>query len=195
MQQGLICRISHGPLWEYHAFGTISEGVASKTHYLIAGVQGDFTKSLVDNPPTHLWTRQLKFAAVGNSSTLYRRGVRVCTGTGLGACLSTCLQNPNWYLLWMGSDQEKTFGPTISGLIKKNLYPDRVTLWDSKARGTRPDSVKIIKDIYQAWGAEVVIITSNAQGNKEMTEGLTAAGIPNFVRGRLYFLRRLVDDV
>ncbi len=102
----------------------------------------------------------------------------------------------------MGSDQEKTFGPTISNLIKKNLYPNRVTLWDSKARGTRPDSVKVIKDIYQAWGmldgamlfnlltrfkgAEVVIITSNAQGNKEMTEGLTAAGIPNFVGGRLF---------
>lgn len=30
-------------------------------------------------------------------------------------------------------------------------------------------------------GAEVVFITSNAQGNKEMMEGLTEAGIPCFV--------------
>jgi hypothetical protein len=45
---------------EYHAFGTISEGKHANYHYLICGVQGDFTKDLVNNPPTHLWTRQLK---------------------------------------------------------------------------------------------------------------------------------------
>ena len=39
------------------------------------------------------------------------------------------------YLIWIGSDQEKTFGPTISSLIKRNLGPERMTLWDSKKRG------------------------------------------------------------
>lgn len=39
------------------------------------------------------------------------------------------------YLIWIGSDQEKTFGPTISGLIHKHIGPERMTLWDSKARG------------------------------------------------------------
>lgn len=43
---------------------------------------------------------------------------------------------PQRYLIWIGSDQEKTFGPTISGLIEKHLKPDnRVTLWDSRQRG------------------------------------------------------------
>lgn len=78
MQQGLLARISRSSVLEYHAFGIISyisllkftgcfltsrkfsEGKDSKEHYLICGVQGDFTKGLVDNPPTHLWTRQLK---------------------------------------------------------------------------------------------------------------------------------------
>lgn len=80
MQQGLLARISRTSIMEYHAFGIISyvagsgspdvdrsphiryrsEGVHSKEHYLICGVQGDFTRSLVENPPTHLWTRQLK---------------------------------------------------------------------------------------------------------------------------------------
>lgn len=46
---------------EYHAFGIISEGRKSHKHYMICGVQGDFTKSLVDNPPKTIWTRQLKF--------------------------------------------------------------------------------------------------------------------------------------
>lgn len=33
-----------------------------------------------------------QFAGVSNTSKLYKRGIRVCTGTGLGAALSTCLQ-------------------------------------------------------------------------------------------------------
>ncbi|KAF8201012.1 hypothetical protein BJ912DRAFT_1019923 [Pholiota molesta] len=184
MQQGLLARISRSSIMEYHAFGIISEGVHAKEHYLICGVQGDFTQSLVDDPPTHLWTRQLKFAGVSNTSTLYKRGIRVCTGTGLGAALSTCLQvryssltdyshnkkSPDWYLIWIGSDQEKTFGPTISNLISKHLGPER----------GRPDTLKLIKDVYKSWNAEVVFITSNFQGNREMMEGCKEAGIPAF---------------
>ena len=128
---------------EYHAFGIISEGKHSKYHYMICGVQGDFTRSLVNDPPATLWTRELKvrrptgqwiallihlfsqFAGVSNTSTLYKRGVRICTGTGIGAALSTCLQSPYWFLIWIGSDQEKTFGPTISGLIHLHIGPER----------------------------------------------------------------------
>ncbi|OCH89871.1 hypothetical protein OBBRIDRAFT_793857 [Obba rivulosa] len=180
MQQGLLARISRSSIMEYHAFGIISEGVHAKYHYLICGVQGDFTRGLVNDPPTHLWTRQLKFAGVSNTSTLYKRGIRICTGTGLGAALSTCLQSPDWYLIWIGSDQEKTFGPTISGLIHRHLGPERVCLWDSKARGGRPDVMKLVKDAYASWGAEVVFVTSNYQGNKEIMEGCKEAGIPAF---------------
>ncbi|KAH9998969.1 hypothetical protein BJV77DRAFT_1064469 [Russula vinacea] len=132
MQQGLLGRISRTSIMEYHAFGIISEGTHAKYHYMICGVQGDFTRGLVNNPPRTLWTRQLKFAGVSNTSTLYKRGIRICTGTGIGAALSTCLQSPDWYLIWIaddeispypGSDQEKTFGPTISGLIHRHIGP------------------------------------------------------------------------
>ncbi|KAF9526634.1 hypothetical protein CPB83DRAFT_769970 [Crepidotus variabilis] len=180
MQQGLLARISRSSIMEYHAFGIISEGPRSKEHYLICGVQGDFTRELVNNPPTHLWTRQLKFAGVSNTSTLYKRGIRVCTGTGIGAALSTCLQSPDWYLIWIGSDQEKTFGPRVSGLIHRNLGPERMTLWDSKKRGGRPDTMKLVKEVYESWGAEVVFITSNWLGNQELMEGCKESGIPAF---------------
>jgi hypothetical protein len=79
------------------------------------------------------------------------------------------------YLIWIGSDQEKTFGPTISGPIHRTLGPERVTLWDSKQRGSeestfplcfvalfltggRPDVMKLIKEVYRLWG----------EGNQEM---------------------------
>ncbi|KAJ7617629.1 hypothetical protein DFH06DRAFT_1306780 [Mycena polygramma] len=180
MQQGLLARISLGSQLEYHAFGTISKGKDSNEHYLICGVQGDFTKSLVQNPPTHMWTRQLKFAGVSNTTKIYKRGIRVCTGTGLGAALSSCLQSPDWYLIWIGSDQAKTFGPTISSLITDNLPPTQYCLWDSKERGKRPDIMKLIKETYDSWGAEVVFITSNMGGNTEMMEGCKKEGIPAF---------------
>jgi hypothetical protein len=60
-----------------------------------------------------------------------------------------------------------------------------MTLWDSKERGGRPDVMKLIKEAYYSWGAEVVFITSNWMGNKEMMEGCKEAGIPAFVRPSL----------
>ncbi|KAF9466387.1 hypothetical protein BDZ94DRAFT_1158111 [Collybia nuda] len=180
MQQGLLGRISRTSIMEYHAFGIISEGTYASYHYMVAGVQGDFTRSLVNDPPKTLWTRELKFAGVSNTSTLYTRGIRICTGTGIGAALSTCLQSPHWFLIWIGSDQEKTFGPTISGLIHKHMGPERLILWDSKLRGGRPDTMKILKEAYQTWNAEVVFITSNYIGNTEIMQGCKEAGIPAF---------------
>jgi hypothetical protein len=81
----------------------------------------------------------------------------------------------------VGSDQEKTFGPTISRLIHDNIEPERLCLWDSKKRGGRPDIVNLVKDTYHTWGAEVVFITSNYQGNGELMEGCKKLGIPAFV--------------
>lgn len=171
MQQGLLGRISRTSLMEYHAFGIISEGRKADCHYMICGVQGDFTKGLVSDPPKTVWTRELKFAGVGHASAMYKRGIRICTGTGIGAALSTCIQSKNWFLIWIGSDQEKTFGPTITGLIHKHIEPERMILWDSKKRGGRPDSVQLLKDTWNSFGAEVIFITSNMQGNDEMMQG------------------------
>jgi hypothetical protein len=171
MQQGLLGRISRTSLMEYHAFGIISEGRKADHHYMICGVQGDFTKGLVSDPPKTVWTRELKFAGVGYASAMFKRGIRICTGTGIGAALSTCIQSKNWFLIWIGSDQERTFGPTITGLIHKHIEPERMILWDSKKRGGRPDSVQLLKDTWISFGAEVIFITSNMQGNDEMMQG------------------------
>ena len=41
--------------------------------------------------------------------------------------------------------------------------------------------MKLVKEAYRAWDAEVVFITSNFMGNKEIMEGCKEAGIPAFV--------------
>jgi len=48
--------------------------------------------------------------------------------------------------------------------------------------------MKLIKETYDSWGAEVVFITSNYQGTQEMMEGCKEAGVPAFVRHRLVLL-------
>ena len=45
----------------------------------------------------------------------------------------------------------------------------------------------LIKEVYVYWKAEVVFITSNWQGNKEMMEGCKEAGIPAFVSAQCLF--------
>ena len=47
--------------------------------------------------------------------------------------------------------------------------------------GGRPDVMKLVREAYYSWGAEVVFITSNYQGNKEIMEGCKAEGIAAFV--------------
>ncbi len=64
IQQGLLGRISRSAIVEYHGFGIISEGIDSGCHYIIAGVQGDWTRGLVTDVPTHLWTREMKVCPI-----------------------------------------------------------------------------------------------------------------------------------
>jgi hypothetical protein len=58
----------------------------------------------------------------------------------------------------------------------------RLLLLHNFVVGGRPDVMKLIKEVYYSWGAEVVFITSNLQGNREMMEGCKLEGIPAFVR-------------
>ncbi|KZT57454.1 hypothetical protein CALCODRAFT_469659 [Calocera cornea HHB12733] len=178
MQQGLLGRISHSAVWEYHLFGLISVSPKADCHYMICGIQGDFTRSLVERNPKYLWTRELKIPHVSNTSKLYHKGIRVCTGTGIGSGLSTCMQSPNWFLIWIGSDFRNTFGDTIVDLMEQNVGEERRIIWDSKQRKARPNVVQLIKEAYDSWGAEVVFITSNYQGNMEMMEGCKRLGMP-----------------
>lgn len=50
--------------------------------------------------------------------------------------------------------------------------------------------MKLVKEAYRAWDAEVVFITSNFQGNKEIMEGCKEAGIPAFVSSFASHYRR-----
>nr|GEV95383.1 zinc finger, CCHC-type [Tanacetum cinerariifolium] len=53
IKPGILDRISPSPLSEWHTFGIICD--CKEEHMMLPGAVGDFTNSLVSNPPSHLW--------------------------------------------------------------------------------------------------------------------------------------------
>ncbi len=49
---------------------------------------------------------------------------------------------------------EKTFGPVLFDMIKRRIPKERYILFDTKKEGCRPDTMKMLKDIYVAFSAE-----------------------------------------
>lgn len=66
----------------------------------------------------------------------------------------------------------------MTNLIYNNIEPERMILWDSKKRGGRPDTVQLLKETWDSFGAEVIFITSNMKGNDEMMQGCRAGMFP-----------------
>jgi hypothetical protein len=184
---------------------------------MVVGVQGDWTRRIVSDPPTHLYTREMKFAGLPYLSSLYKKGIMICTGSGIGAVLSTCLQLDTWFLIWIGSELEETFGAELMGIVKRGMLREeegevktqkgaqsgviqgeRCILFDTKKEGRRPDTVKMLKDVYAAFEAEglfcslfvnsaphliilaVVIITSNPTGNAELMQACRENNMHSF---------------
>ena len=93
---------------------------------------------------------------------------------------------------------EATFGPVLFEMIKRRIPKERHILFDTKKEGCRPDTMKMLKDIYVAFKAEgkrflrnlhttcsssllaVVVITSNPQGNAELMQGCKENGMHSF---------------
>ncbi|KXS14336.1 hypothetical protein M427DRAFT_33259 [Gonapodya prolifera JEL478] len=78
------------------------------------------------------------------------------------------MQNPNVFLIWIASDMENTFGPTLQELIEKTIPSERRIIFDTKKAGRRPDVVQLLKDVFRAYAAEIVFITSNPRGTVEL---------------------------
>lgn len=47
------------------------------------------------------------------------------------------------------------------------MEPERVCLWDTKKRGGRPDTMKLLKETYESWNAEGKLLT----GQRELSSG------------------------
>ncbi|KZV79312.1 hypothetical protein EXIGLDRAFT_688846 [Exidia glandulosa HHB12029] len=148
MRPGLFGRVARTPLSDYHAFGIVSHGPRTSEHYMCVVGQGDFTRRLVADPPTHLWTRSLTRRYPRNIETTY---------------LDTVLP-----------DLRNAFAPDDADGAS---YTRNVTVWDTRIQG-RPNTVQLINRIVQTHDLEVVFVTSNPKGTAEILRGCRKLSIP-----------------
>lgn len=85
---------------------------------------------------------------------MFRRGVAVCTGSGIGAVGSTCIQNEDWFLVWIGANLEESYGEELMELIKTKIETQRRILWDTRSALGRPNVMDLLESVYHSWGAE-----------------------------------------
>ena len=108
IRRGLFGRISRNPFSENHAFGITSKAREYQPekgeHYMCVVGQGDFTRGLITDPPTYMWTRGMKFTGLPIMTSFYRSGLYVVTGSAIGVALSIFAQRDpksRWHLLWI----------------------------------------------------------------------------------------------
>ncbi|KAJ8531539.1 hypothetical protein K7X08_026973 [Anisodus acutangulus] len=178
IKAGILGRISPSPFSEWHAFGIISDG--KKEHMILAGAVGDFTKSLVANPPSHLWVRQVHFVGLPYLVNMYDRVLVVATGSGICVFLSFLLQpcSANVCLLWVTKGVEQNFGKEIKEMISGHPK-EKVIIHDTALLG-RPNVSEISVEAAKKWRAEVVIVTSNPEGSRDVVNACKKSGIPAF---------------
>lgn len=178
VQAGLLGRISPSPLSEWHAFGIISDG--KEEHMMLAGAVGDFTKSLVATPPKHLWVRTMHFAGLPYLVNLYQRVLLVATGSGICVFLSFLLQpsKADVCLIWVAKDIELNFGKEIREMLSK-YSKEKVIIHDTAICG-RPNVAEMTVEGANKWNAEVVIVTSNPEGSRDVVTACKRANVPAF---------------
>ncbi|XP_057764377.1 adenylate-forming reductase 03009-like [Salvia miltiorrhiza] len=178
VKAGILGRISPSPLSEWHAFGIISDN--KKEHMMLAGAVGDFTRSLVASPPRHLWVRQVHFAGLPYLTNMYSRVLLVATGSGICVFLSFLLQpcKADVCLLWVTKGVEQNFGKEIKEWISGHPK-EKVIVHDTAVLG-RPNVSQMSVDAAKKFGAEVVIVTSNPEGSRDVVDACKSAGIAAF---------------
>ncbi|GAU29597.1 hypothetical protein TSUD_164450 [Trifolium subterraneum] len=178
VKPGLLGRISPSPLSEWHAFGIISDG--KKEHMMLAGAVGDFTKSLVSSPPKHLWIRSVHFVGLPYLVNLYQKVLLVATGSGICVFLSFLMQKneADVYLIWVAKDIETNFGNEIKELVEK--YSKEKVIVHDTAVCARPNVAEISVNAATNWNVEVVIVTSNPEGSRDVVRACNKAKIPAF---------------
>ena len=173
-------KLSRKPLIENHGFATISNTADEEVGYsIIVSNNGDFTKEMITNPPTHIYTRGAPVTGVMRIATLFQRIVIVTTGSGIGPALSFMNVRPDWPMrvIWVARDPESTYGAEIINAV---LRADRrAIIVDTKKIGY-PDMPALTFAAYESFGAEAVMLVSNPAVTANVVFEMESRGVPAF---------------
>ncbi|WP_367128973.1 hypothetical protein [Saccharothrix sp. HUAS TT1] len=174
---GSSTAVSRHPLLEWHSFANVP--TPGRTGFrLTISRAGDWTGSLIDDLPTHLWVKGVPTAGVGNIDKLFTRVVWVATGSGIGPCLPHLLSGGTpARLVWSTRTPRATYGDDLVDEIEA-VQPDAL-VWDT-VRDGKPDLVELALRAHREFAAEAVICISNKKTTWHVVEELEARGVPAF---------------
>lgn len=174
---GSFQRVATNPLTEWHSFAAISRpGV--KGYSLMVSRAGDWTSSIIDNPPSKLWIRSIPTDGVMRICTLFKKLVVIGTGSGMGPCLAVLLAGKvECRVIWTTPKPRETFSNEIVDDVLR-ADPNAI-IYDTRVHG-KPDMVKMAYRLYKDCGAEGVVIISNTSLTKKVVYGLESRGVPAF---------------
>ncbi|RMZ67672.1 integral membrane [Pyrenophora seminiperda CCB06] len=189
--------ISAPPLREWHPFATFpSTIVGDDSEESGNGGAGDWTRNLIHRVTAHtkatgcpsvtlqFWIKSHPSAGVLSLTCLFSRVLILTTGSGIGPCLSSLLENtkancPKQFarLVWSSRAPEKTFGKDIMRLVDK-ADPEALVI-DTEEMG-RPDLLEVAWSLYKRLGVEAVFVLSNQKVVQWVVGGLERRGVPAF---------------
>lgn len=173
-------RFSLNPIMEWHAFATIPN-LDGESAYIVISQAGDWTKAMIQHPPTHIWIRKpaaMNFLAF---SPLFNSLLLVATGAGIGPMLSL-LRSPTIAdmkrqgrtikVMWCVYDPEAPHWQFVQDIIRA-IDPDP-RIFDSK-KG-RPDVAGETTYMMEEAGLEAVMVVSNPKVTREVVESVKGWG-------------------
>jgi hypothetical protein len=170
-------RISDNPLFEWHAFAGIPEQ-NGEGFFIIISKAGDWTKKIINSPPTEIWVRGIPARGVLHIAPIFKSMVLVATGSGIGPVLSLLYaRGIKCRILWSTKDPKHTYESDVIDRVKE-ADPEAVIL--NTTISGRPDLVQEAYNMYVASGAEAVFVISNPRVTRKVVYSLESRGVPVF---------------
>lgn len=177
--QGLS--VSKHPLRDWHSFAAFTDKYDSpETQFsMIVSKAGDWTSSVISDPPRYLWKRGVPIYGFGYVMKVFPRIVLVTTGSGIGPCLSFIEDDnrPAMRVVWQTRNPETTYGPRVLDLVRK-MDPNPEII-DTSKQG-RVDLLPIAIRLYREFNAEAIGVISNGKLTKQLVYDLEKQGIPAY---------------
>jgi hypothetical protein len=172
-------KLTDSPLKETHAFAVIPAPGDRPGYSVIVSDAGDWTKRIIKNNPTKMYTRGAPQQGVIRVAALFTPVVIVATGSGIGPCLGLFTEYPNLdcRVLWSTASPESTYGSEVIDAVRQ-ADPNAVIV-DTRISG-RQDMVAASYALYQEAGAEAVVIISNGKLTWKVVYGLETRGVPAY---------------
>lgn len=175
---------------------------------VIVSNAGDWTRKIIQNPPTKIYTRGTPQFGVMRIAGLFEPCIIVATGSGIAPCMSLFVQKPDHpvRIVWSTKAPLSTYGAAVIDLIYKT--DPRAIIIDTSRGGPatrRPDLVKIV---YRVWEqsqrdtpadyaglqgrqntsgrskpvgkCEAVVVISNQRLTRKVVYGLETRGVPAY---------------